>query len=483
MRVLLMVVGLMLLLPAASATGRLAVGPVSLAVENGHDDACLEDVSGLCLAELRGGSIGETELDASQRVARLVVAYDAAAIDRLLPIPLLPGGEIGVDAADLSVEHPLLVLATALVGTRGVETPWGEVGAGLSPQGVRLSYLGVDEARAAPEPHRQDYNYTDNSVRYRELGPFNRAGGPVRSDDILVAPADACLMVEGTPCSTATAAFVELPNATPSVVAGQELHEAAVSGDPNATLFAAGALHARAAAAHPASPPRTLPRSPVLAVGTPAGGGPPPSDGPEPAELAPRERSPRGGSTPPGNLSLAASATASAPGTVDLPLAPLAASLAIATMLAALYSRFRSRSEALAHEARQRMLGLVQGGPRTVAELAQALGVDRSTAQYHARVLHRAGVVALRKGERHVYVTLPGQPLPEKPVVTIGAPARIVELLRAAGGVLPRASLQEKAPELPPRTRNHALRELVERGVVERKFAGNEEVVALVTAG
>lgn len=88
----------------AAASGERWIGPIGVELENGQDPAqCVDDVSGLCLASMRGDSFGNATVDLTQHIHRARVTVDQGAVRELLPLMLLPGGEVVFDAR----EHPV----------------------------------------------------------------------------------------------------------------------------------------------------------------------------------------------------------------------------------------------------------------------------------------------------------------------------------------------------------------------------------------
>ncbi len=60
--------------------------------------------------------------------------------------------------------------------------------------------------------------------------------------------------------------------------------------------------------------------------------------------------------------------------------------------------------KALAHESRLKLLGLVASGPRTVQDLAEAVGLTEPTTSHHLAMLREAGLVTVEpKGTQHWY--------------------------------------------------------------------------------
>jgi len=163
----------------------------------------------------------------------------------------------------------------------------------------------------------------------------------------------------------------------------------------------------------------------------------------------------------------------------DAFLAAAAFALALVTS-ALLYSRFH-RDEALRHERRAQILSLLEReGPQSFPQLGRALGVDRTTVEYHARMLQRTGHLRLERAGKLVYALLPRQALDPRLVrAAPDAATALLRILRERGGELPRAALHEAAEAYPQRARNHAIARLARAGAIERVFVGNVETLRL----
>lgn len=72
-------------------------------------------------------------------------------------------------------------------------------------------------------------------------------------------------------------------------------------------------------------------------------------------------------------------------------------------------SRESEYLKALSHPERLRMVRALEGGERTVSELAGLLGRAQSTVSAHLAALRRSGVVKARKDGLHVYYRIADQ--------------------------------------------------------------------------
>lgn len=143
--------------------------------------------------------------------------------------------------------------------------------------------------------------------------------------------------------------------------------------------------------------------------------------------------------------------------------------------------REANREEVLEQPTRAAVYERVRDAPgATLAELADAVGVTKSTVRYHVRVLREAGLVdtaeaagALRVAPADADVELvaslnaPGTG-PVLDAVAEKEPASVTELARATGRA--------------PSTVSHHLSTLEARGLVERERAGEAVVTTLAAA-
>ncbi|HUR69928.1 MAG TPA: hypothetical protein VM370_11840 [Candidatus Thermoplasmatota archaeon] len=108
------------------------------------------------------------------------------------------------------------------------------------------------------------------------------------------------------------------------------------------------------------------------------------------------------------------------------------------------------------------------------------MGIDRTSVDHHIQVLQRTTDIRTARIGQHLVVSLPGQD-PAKAVPTAAARAQdvILRTVRSAGGLLPRDRLNEILTDMPTRTRNHALNELAEQGLLHRDWDGRRETLRL----
>ncbi|HET6403752.1 MAG TPA: winged helix-turn-helix domain-containing protein [Candidatus Thermoplasmatota archaeon] len=468
---------LLLATPHAGASGALSVGPATVALDNGHASGCV-DPSGLCLASLEGEG-GAMELDARQNVAYLGVAVDDGAAEDALGHPLLPDGLLALDGSDIYLEHDVFVLLIARVGSRGAPAPLDGFGLVLDDARYGVRYVGPSpqDPTGEPRPRALAWNFSDEGVGKRRLGPFHVQGNTstdARAEDAATFP---CVVLRDAACEEAQAArAAQLAALTPNARVGLAFHRVALAASRDA--LEGGALAAREGAAHalerPALPqPPSSPRSAAPSAPARVEAGPR-ADAPAAALSSPAPE-PAG---PSGVRALGAAPPLRPPG-ADALLAAAAFALALVTS-ALLYSRFH-RDEALRHERRAQILSLLEReGPQSFPQLGRALGVDRTTVEYHARMLQRTGHLRLERAGKLVYALLPRQALDPRLVrAAPDAATALLRILRERGGELPRAALHEAAEAYPQRARNHAIARLARAGAIERVFVGNVETLRL----
>lgn len=125
---------------------------------------------------------------------------------------------------------------------------------------------------------------------------------------------------------------------------------------------------------------------------------------------------------------------------------------------------------------------IARHGPSSPAQLARMLGVDRTTVRHHVRILARDGLVRFATHGRRVLVTLPNQSAPLGPSELPSTMNALWNIVIQAGGTLARGELHRRASHIPHRSRNYALRRLVESGRVEVVQSANVETVRRCTS-
>lgn len=107
----------------------------------------------------------------------------------------------------------------------------------------------------------------------------------------------------------------------------------------------------------------------------------------------------------------------------------------------------------------------------SIQRLADAVGVDYKTAQYHARVLAEAGVLVVRRLDRRRTACYPAGAAGEAPRAR-PAPSRAVAALVALQGGARSASQMAAALGVPRSTASMMLRRLRDRGLATRDERG-----------
>lgn len=473
------------ILPSATASGTLEVGPAVVILDNGIEGSCERDVTGLCLVGMTGGSVGDMEVYAYERVAYIGVGVNRTYANEVVGYDLLPDGAVELIPSDHSVEHPLFEILIEVVGVREGIGPLVAFGFGEDEWGASYYGPGVLPPDAALRQHDPWIAYGDEGSEYgllerdriRPTQDFGGAATDAAVDDwhmALLRPT-VCGEVGGPCAATFDAAIATYHEATPNVEFGAAFVEVDLGTDPSA-LSPSTSMLARESSASPLT--RTQAAQPDVRlsrletpqptwfplVGSPVGGGPFPHN-PDP--------------TAPPLVAQDAGMIATPP-REDIP-ALLTASIAfaIAVLLAALYARVRPQ-DSLASGRREAILSTLRArGPLTVADLARSLGVDRTTIEYHARLLARGSVVGIRRHDRYVLLMLPGQPVPEA-IGRVRAADQLLTALVNAGGSAERSDLGKLVPTMPARTLKHALKQLQEEGRVERVQGAGAAFVRLV---
>ncbi|HWH08730.1 MAG TPA: helix-turn-helix domain-containing protein [Candidatus Thermoplasmatota archaeon] len=135
----------------------------------------------------------------------------------------------------------------------------------------------------------------------------------------------------------------------------------------------------------------------------------------------------------------------------------------------ALYSRIVSREDALLHPHRRQAIDLVRRQPGLyLSALSRALGLSRSTTDHHVRILERARLLVRRAGASHVALYPPESPAAALPpdVARCAVRRALYAALAQRPEGLSRPGLHAAALHVPRRTRNHAIRSLVDLGLV-----------------
>lgn len=458
----------------AHASGEVHVGLATVSLENGHSSGCV-DPSGLCVVTASGSGADAT-LDATQNVAFVGVAIDDSEIEAVTGYPLLPDDAIIIDSGWLVLRHEAFVVLAQQVGRTYAPAPADHYGLIVTSERYGVAYFGppLQQPTGDAQPRELSWNYSDDGVGYRQVGPFGSQGNTSSDARVLDALTFPCVVLRDASCQHAeNATSTQLAALTPNVEIGLSFYQVGMTTELGG--FPSAAFGARASGSRPAA------KAPVAAAPLPLAKDPDPPTRLTPAPVQRPQRStltsPQGPAGGRGVPSVALETlTPTAP--PDRGVVLVAASFALALALAALFSRFHGK-EALEHAKRKRILELLDArGPMSFPEVGRALGVDRTTVDYHVRLLIKTGFVKTTRGGRVVYVHRPGQEIdPSLRRSDADASDALLGILRGSGGCMPRGELHHAAGAYSQRARNGALQRLIERGVVERAFEGNVEIV------
>lgn len=478
-------VAFLIITPIAAASGVLEAGPVVVMIVNGHETDCVEDLTGLCIAAMRGSDAGETEADANQRVRFVGVAANRTFVNELVGHALLPDGSMMLTPSEYEVEHPVFRILIDVVGVKRGFGPADGLAVLFTDDGFGFEYFGpgLNPVNTTSGTHGAWMIYGKEGAeeglierdRVRPQQDFNSTSVDERLDDI---PTTRACQEDLLGCEGTLAVPVESAKAaTPNVIIGAAFVQALVTTDPENFPTGDGVgpretpsvpLGGRSAL----GPPTPLPRSPT----------PTPSLEPNPpgGPARPKADPWREPIRPDGQLSTALRATTPPPTgpALDGALAVTVA-FVVAVLLAVLYSRVLGREDALVTRRRHSILNALEAGPMTLSDLTRSLGVDRTTVAYHARMLQKASKLVVTRLGRRVVLSLPGVEEPQR-AVTPHAREVIFQLITTNGGILARSKLHELTAEIPLRTRNRVLKELSNNGLIECVQGAGEPMIRAV---
>lgn len=453
------------LLPLSGASGVVEIGPVRVIVENGHEEACIEDTSGLCPVEMRGGSLDSTYIDADQRLRFVGVTANGSFVNDAISFPLLPDETILFDLWSLSRPHPVFRVLVENVGSPHGPGALSDFGVIFTRDGWGFDYFGPEALSSNTTLGRHGF-YTGypekGGLGYDHIEPvgFGNTSTDERTGDAFALP---CLVLESTECmeSAAYASSIWAENA-PNLQVGADFYRGGLSTSPSGFGVAA-ASGGRGDAELP--PYRSSATTNIVIfspeVPIPRLQGPQVIGAPHREPEVPREEGPENRSLHPPEPRRSTGDTLPPPA-----LAAYAAAFVVAILLSVLSSRI-TPAQAMQSTRRAELMALLgERGPQTIAALARALGVDRTTVEHHVQVLERTGHARLSHSGRNALVALPSQ---NARVSCIPSPIMmaIVDIIRNAGGSLSREELHGRAHAISQRSRNHALQRLTQIGIVE----------------
>lgn len=459
----------------ASATGNFDTPLASVTIENGHEEHCIEAVTGLCAASADMSSLGAGWIDATQNNARLQVDGNDSLVTDLTRVELLPDGGIVVDVRGIVLANPAHDILVA--DGHNYSAPGGQYGVRWDSKDFVLWIWGPSVSQPfSGLDHREQ---RISGLTSEEFGGFNDTRAPTSLDDLVNSeaqiPCGRLLPGEDASCRSLVAvASAAFNSSTPTVSVGLGIDEFGLQPTPG---FAgqeiggrkgAGSIGQRSPASFVLSPlDRSAPQAPPL-------------DRPPTSQLL---RDPDRPLFRPGQDALQPSSNPpplenDGPG---LQLAVLlAAGAGLAILVATLYARITRLSEAAASPQRAAIMQhLREHGPTCVQSLASGMGVHRTTVLHHALVLQRLGEIKVIKRGMYAMLALPehdAAPMPEPR----GALRVVLEALRSAQGSMTREDLHKLLSALPLRTRNHALRQLAARGLVAEQ---GDRIVLVAPSG
>lgn len=468
------------LCPLGIAGTHVEAGPLLLDVVDSHANDC--PTAPACFAQARGDTLGNTTIDAYQYVDRVSVEVDNSSVEQIGLGSFVPATKLELDAASGYLPNPVLPLWVGAWRASGAASPVPSlVGVEVSENNTTLSYYSVNKSSPRHELYWNDYpiGYADDpdsaGIQYHRIGPFNQLTGGGGSSDSYVDryQREACGATPSRLCrETYASTTAKAEDATPSVSfglryskVGFEFHEVAAQPRRSMALVAAQEISSPPwpplwPAWEPAPEAQTPPESvPILPEALP-----PVSDEAGPSLVPPPAAMDAGRTPPP-------SAEPTVAPQAGRGLVGIAVGAALCVALTGLYSRFSTRAEVLDSEPRARLLALVQEGPRSLAQLSEKTGLARSSVLHHARILERMGLVHVARGNGALRVSASGSKVTQRDLQRSDVAGRIMELLSTAGRCA-RSSLHHALRDVPIRTRNYHLRNLIVRGLVAEEPDG-----------
>jgi predicted transcriptional regulator len=447
-------------------SGTLDARVLVLDVEDAHGRDCRIPSAGFCFVQVEGDGAANTTIDAYQRIEYVGVATDfSGARQATGDVWLLPdGSSLMLRGSDLVLPHPVFVLVTEWWTSQ--ERPPESDRLEMSDKSIRLTYV---EPSWPPgtRPKTWELEYND-AVGYEQFGPYNRPTGN-STDNYLTQTRFAVCGEDDYACSpTFRKPFDIVPKAAPNVRWGLEWYDVQVALDPDGLSIPPAFVHEaslatwsqRKALDENQTLPGYMKTSSLETIADAELGAHPRQREPQPSfpvAGVPKEIRKGPPEGPEGGPSLA-----------------FVAGVAVATAVLAalgitLYSRFNNKAEALASEARARLLALIRENPGIcLSDVAERMGVARNTIRHHLRVLERVQLVRVAKeGNLQVFYAVGSQALQ--------APAWLrrnetcLAILRAVAQSatgLAREEVHKLLPEVPDRTRNYHLKRLLSVGAL-----------------
>lgn len=405
----------------AVAGGEVHAGLLHAKVSDGFgSDDCIPlvdtQIASICVFRISQGDPaqpGSWEVYAHENLRYVGVAYDASVLPRSGFFPLLPSDEFRVSFAALRFGNPVF---DSLVGdpSEGVRVSGADpFYAGVNETGVFLNYFGptTRDLYAMPSEHHWTMNWSDGDesddqgVTWNNVAPITHVGDETdeQSTDTLLTGVPLILLERAAPNEEAYATGEDLlqvrERVTPNVIYGLGFDEVHLTDDPaelgtqrNISGSASGPIGGTVATA----PPQSLseirePRDPIpiSALGVPL-----PDVGSGPLAATEPTAQPPTGRVPEGAGSLAPNFRSH-----RVVLGAAAGALALWAIIA-LYRRIRNEDAVIA-ETRASILATVRNSPGIrLSNLAQVVGLDRTTVAYHVRVLEAARLIRAHRWRR-----------------------------------------------------------------------------------
>lgn len=462
------ILGILLLASAlglgmAGASGSLDTPLLVVDVEDHHGESCAYPVAGFCEFDVQGADRpSEAYVDVSERIYSVGVATNGTTL------ALLPEYAYAFDG---SVPHPGFALASD-AWQRAPPAPllpdyaWME----LSRDGWDVYVYGPPADRplkpVGPRHVALAGFGNDTWLGYDgfDLTQFYVAGANTTDGHTDQARSIACRQAQVPSCDLAWNGTIDaFQSATPTVRFGANLQRVGAATREDALLRKAdaGAPPEELAGPRSAAPEAPVvrhawdvdPWSPTAPPGVGAQTDLPASPQPDPSASAPA-------ASPTHGILL-----------MERTLAPLLTGTLLAGSLLllawTLYSRFQRKDDLLHAGIRQRILDIVEADPGiSVSEVLAHVDVTRNAVIHHARMLSRAGLLRIVRDQGRTRLVPCGAQRSLDPA-RLSARTQILKLLQAAG-CLPREEIHQRLARVPLRTRNHALRQLLDQGIVEQ---------------
>jgi DNA-binding transcriptional ArsR family regulator len=482
-RVALLLSAALLLTPQlAHASSDVDAGAAHVEVIDQRGTSCPFQPHGVCVADESDlDDPANASVDVSQEIAYVGLGAQGSDDDPL-------GVDYTLDGHDGSVTNPVL----PFVGETWSSSPLAPGVPGIllveiNADHLKLEYNSINQS----DPYHPIYWHYwgiawpdgQNRVGYSRIGPFNEM---TSTDTDTFAFQNVRAVCNGPfktrECHDEVANVTDAQaNATPNVRLGLVFHQI----EATSNLSDLDAFDPSGLERAPAYVPwQSWEKAPPLPL-------PPPDAPPGPfSGVTPRAAQGMEGRVPHADAtrgvarslsSVAAGGAPQGPGPV-IAVALAVGGLAVLLVAAVLYARIQSRTDAMTSRMRRAIVERVAAHPGvSPSRLARDLGVTRNTVMHHARILARMRLLRMQALDGGVFL-LPAveRALPEPLLLRSASASAILAVLRSRPGGLPKGDLVALTADLPKRTRNHALKCLVEEGVVEARPHGEETLLALV---